>query len=207
MIDVAGNPLRLGIDTGYDGGLMLTARAAARARMFITGRFTSIASQSLGGVAVTRITIPGRLHVGTSMLSDMEVQVDDGDGLPSQWGLDGLVGLGFLSRFHVALDYPAGTMLYTFAHRPAPRTIRSTIGVQTRPDGAGLVVVHIMANSPAARADWKIGERICAIDGEAVDNRRPRTGPNPWNVAAPGTRVAFQFCDGAKRTLVARNFY
>ncbi len=207
VIDVEGRPLRLGIDTGYDGGLMLTAGAAAKAGLLRTGRVTTIAAQGLGGVTVTRLMIPKRLRVGTETLADMDVRIDDGDGLPTQWGFDGLVGLGFLRRFHVALDYPAGTMRYALADRAPAPPVRSTIGVQAGPDGAGLAIVHVMANSPAARAGWKAGERICAVEGAAIDNSRPQSGPNPWNVAKAGTRVAFQFCDGTARTLIARDFY
>lgn len=207
VIAVAGRPLRLGIDTGYDAGLMLTAEAAANAGLLKTGRVTTIAAQGLGGVAVTRLTIPKHLRVGTATLADVDVRIDDGNSLPTQWGFDGLVGLGLLRRFHAVLDYPAGAMRYTPADRAPSPPVRSTIGVQARPDGAGLAIVHVMANSPAARAGWKAGERICAVDGAAIENGLPRHGPNPWNVAKAGTRVTFRFCDGSVRTVIARDFY
>ncbi|PZU62806.1 MAG: hypothetical protein DI540_25785 [Sphingobium sp.] len=206
-IDVEGRPLHLAVDTGYDGGLMLTTQAAVGTGLLRRGRITTIAIQGLGGLAVTQMLIPSNLRIGKFTLSDLEVQIDDGGGLPTKWRLDGLVGLNFLRRFHIALDYPAGTMAYTPTDLPVPKAIRSTIGVQALPDGDGLAIVHVMANSPAARAGWTAGGRICAVDGIAIDNSPQHTGPNPWNVAPAGTRVSFRFCDGSTKVLTARNFY
>ena len=68
--------------------------------------------------------------------------------------------LGIVARDHDELD-----------RRDTPDD-RPFLGVRTDPDGDALVIVNVLPNSAAARADLKSGDRIHALDGRRM--RTPR---------------------------------
>ncbi|MGN8000065.1 aspartyl protease family protein [Sphingomonas sp. 22176] len=69
VIDIEGHVLRLGVDTGYDGGLMLTKNAAMITGLFDRNPTTTVASVGLGGMAISTLTVPTKMKFGASELS------------------------------------------------------------------------------------------------------------------------------------------
>lgn len=205
-IPIGTRPLRLGIDTGLMDGLWLTAAAAETIEPLTQGRRTSLATQGVNGVAVATLVIPGRLKFGAVEVSEVPVQISGPGDAPPE-GFDGMIGLGLLRRLHAVLDVPAGTLLYAGADRAPTPLVRSTIGLQVLWDSGGVVVHHVMANSPAASAGWQAGDRICAVDGAAVTARAAGSSAYPWSSKPPGTKLTFRLCDGTERVLVAQDFY
>lgn len=162
-INVEGHPLKLGVDTGYTGGLMLTAKAAALTGLFRRGRATTKAAQGSGGIAITQMTIPDRLRFGDLMLQGVPVDIEEANGLPTQWRLDGLVGVDLLRHLHAAFDFPAGTLFYVRSETFVVPEVRSTMGIQALRQDDSLVIVHVMANSPAGESvrSTAFGLRTC----------------------------------------------
>ncbi|MEL6060610.1 MULTISPECIES: retropepsin-like aspartic protease [unclassified Methylobacterium] len=206
-IPLGARPLRLWVDTGAMAGLRLTAAAAETIAALKQGRRTSIAAQGVNGMAVETLVIPSRLTFGAAELSEVPVQIEGEGGDAQPEGFDGMIGLGLLQRLHAVLDVPAGTFLYAADTATPKPLVRSTIGLQTGWDGGGVVVRHVMANSPAASGGWRAGDRICAVDGAPVTQRAANHAAYPWSVKPAGTKLTFRLCDGTERALVAQDFY
>lgn len=206
-IPVGTRPLRLWIDTGSMAGLRLTAAAAETVEALKQGRRTSLATQGVNGVLVETLVIPSRLSFGAVELSEVPVAIGGEGSNAHPEEFDGMIGLGLLQRLHAVLDVPAGTFLYAANEGPPKPLVRSTIGLQTAWDGGGVVVRHVMANSPAASGGWREGDRICAVDGAPVAQRAANQAAYPWSVKPSGTKLTLRLCDGTERALVAQDFY
>jgi predicted aspartyl protease len=111
MADVAvesAQPLEVMVDTGATGALALS-EAAARAAGLLDGRpVRSGRSVTLGGVGQDRVVRASSLDFAGHTLRDVEVQIY----APAARGPipQGLLGLGVLRRFRVALDHAGGRM-------------------------------------------------------------------------------------------------
>ena len=103
---VEGAPVTATIDTGATGVLALSVASARRAGLLAPGRESIDAqSVSLGGVGFDRIVRVATLQSAGVTVRDAPVQIYAQEAVgpaPS-----GLLGVGFLKRFHVTLDLPA----------------------------------------------------------------------------------------------------
>jgi C-terminal processing protease CtpA/Prc len=70
-----------------------------------------------------------------------------------------------------------------------------------------LTVLHVMRGGPAAAAGWRVGERICRIDGQPIGADYPTSALAKWSIGKPGTMVRLGMCDGTVRTLTLKRFY
>jgi predicted aspartyl protease len=102
-VRVDGAPMEVMVDTGATGALAVSAAAAEAAGLLSPGRAVSQAhSVSLGGLSLDRIVVARRLEVQGLVMRDAPVQIYSPAApgpLPS-----GLLGIGFLRRFRMALD-------------------------------------------------------------------------------------------------------
>ena len=198
--------MRLHIDTGDDGFLKMTEAAAARLDRR-GAPTTSFASRGLGGLVIEGLFVMPRLTVGPLAVPDVPVTIEGPGGFSASRGVDGIVGMSLLGRFHAMLDFPAGRARLQADPRPAPPTPRSSTGLQFDFRDGRLEVIHVMANGPAAAAGWHAGDCIGAVDGIPVANvdRDRRTAG--WSRAAPGRIVTLTMCDGSTRALTLARFY
>jgi len=117
--------------------------------------------------------------------------------------IHGLLGYSFLRHFRVAIDYPHRVLwLDPVPDLPEERPNEySQIGVQVERREGVARIVAVASESPAERAGIRIGDKLLAVDGEALlpgelnETTRKLEGP-------PGTwvRVTIQR-DGAPREL------
>lgn len=101
-------PIEAMIDTGATSALALSAQTAQSLGLLDGRSIRSGRSVSLGGVGVDRVVTAQTVAFAGHVIEDVEVQVFE----PSLKGPlpAGLLGVGVLSRFRVALDHAGGRL-------------------------------------------------------------------------------------------------
>jgi predicted aspartyl protease len=117
-VTVEGAQLDVMVDTGSTGALALSTRSAQAAGLLAPGRRMRQAhSVSLGGLSLDRIVTARSVAVGPLSLPETPVQIYAPSAGPVPAGL---LGLGFLRRFRIALDLPGRRLLLL---RPTPTVV------------------------------------------------------------------------------------
>lgn len=114
-------PIEVMVDTGATGALALS-EASARTAGLLDGRPLRVGqSVTLGGVSQDGMVRARRLEFAGHTVTDLDVQIyRPAANAPVP---DGLLGLGVLERFHMALDLPGARMfLVGPEHPPRPQT-------------------------------------------------------------------------------------
>jgi len=104
--------------------------------------------------------------------------------------VDGLLGVSFLARFEVAIDYPH-RILWLDPIRPwkDPRPYEYChVGLQLERRGDRLTVAGLVENSPAASAGVRVGDDLVSVNGRSVDGQDVSV-VNRLLEGPPGTRV------------------
>lgn len=199
---------RFEIDTGSADTLVLF-QAYTRTHQLLKGR-TPMSTRRLGGVGGSTVESIGTLRrftVGTVTMSEVPtVFHDSGTGAFAASPAAGLVGSGLLGRLHVAFDVPAGRLVIVSAPASDSPFPRDRLGLQVVRRGSALQVVHVAAGSPAERAGWRTGDRVVALNGEAI----PANYWALWTGAvsgASGTIVTLRDGRGADRRLALADYY
>lgn len=196
---------RTAIDTGADSDLII--RNAVLPRLAITPeRMTDRVSQVIGRIQVeglfrADIVQFAGLRFERVPTSTTETAVS---GFPQ---FDVLVGMGLLERFNFMIDAPAKRMVLSPRETSVPDRPSSTSGVIGNYTTEGLVLLHIMRGSPAAKAGLKVNDRICKVDGQMVDATWQNGAQRAWSVGKPGRKVNLTHCDGRETTLTLKEFY
>lgn len=103
---------------------------------------------------------------------------NDPVGLTLASGERGVLGANVLMRFRVTLDYPRSELVLepqaAQPGLPAPDDGLAVLGlvgpgIVLRAESRGFKVRHVVAESPAARAGVKPGDRVLAVDDRALD--------------------------------------
>ncbi len=194
------------VDTG-DGAAITIARTIWDATDHAPAATTSTIAFGLGGAIQTDVAIVPEIEIADVKARQVEVRIEDAGGFSTRVGAAGRIGSGFLLGYRVLLDPGAGRMVLRPGAQADVAPARSTSGLLLAFQGDELRVLHVMRHSPAARAGWQVGDRICATDGISVRDGVSATGLVGWTVGTPGRTVRIGMCDGSERTLTLANFY
>jgi predicted metalloprotease with PDZ domain len=118
------------------------------------------------------------------------------------------VGLQILSRFHVTVDF-AGDRIW-LQPLPGAATLpfrKNRSGSAIVPEGDRLRISHVAPGSPAAKAGFRVGEEIAAIDGQAIAADYAASDLSRWIFGPAGQQVALTMADGSRRTLRLADYY
>jgi len=191
------------VDTGSNGEFTLTKRrwTSLPHEQF---EVTDLASAGLGGIHVEPYLRLPTFAVGEAKASDIPTTIADHS--LEAWS-DGTIGIGFLRRFNVYLDPRAGVLQLAPRREAVPPVAVTMTGIQGSARDDGLTIVHVMANSPAAAAGLKQGDRICAVDGDRVSAAWVGTARNDWGHGPAGKRAMLTMCDGRTIPLTLKVFY
>jgi predicted aspartyl protease len=109
-------PVEVLLDTGATGALALS-EATARAAGLMDGRPRRTGqSVTLGGVSEDGMVRARRVEFAGHAIDDLEVQIYQPE--PNSPAPAGLLGLGVLERFHLALDLPGGRVFLIGSQQP-----------------------------------------------------------------------------------------
>ncbi len=198
-------PIPLMIDLGSSAGLMLSSTYAG-AQEFTKNRRTSTAA--LGGVdGVSIVDVFMTPHIGIGNL-----EVKDVPSLGHRSWLSkstvGNIGLPLIGQFDTVFDVTAGFVWFR-PTRVERRLImlKDRVGLGVAASRDFLTVVHVAAGSPAAKAGWKVGERIKSVNGHAIDRNYTHDSLWKWRFGPAHTTVCLEVGDGAVRILTLNDYY
>jgi C-terminal processing protease CtpA/Prc len=81
------------------------------------------------------------------------------------------------------------------------------VGIQGPPTDDGITIMHVMAHSPAEAAGLKMGDRICAVDGETIRAAWYGDPKHEWMAGPEGKTVVLGRCGGGTVRVTLRKFY
>ncbi|MEM7245513.1 MAG: aspartyl protease family protein [Acidobacteriota bacterium] len=122
--------------------------------------------------------------------------------------LAGNMGTGLFRRFALTFDYSRDELHV----RPGPdwdapfERDRLGLNLLLQDDGA-LEVLHVAKGSPAETQGWSRGDRVTAIDGQAVEADTWQQQHDEAKRQPAGTEVSLTLADGQERTLVLNDYY
>jgi hypothetical protein len=198
---VEGRRATLLFDLGNAGAIDLYPRFWHSAD-FMKGRKTSTAlSGGAGGTSEKRITLLKNLSIGgvefNQIPSRLEETISDGEET-----LDGNIGIGVLSRFHLTVDFPHKRVLFEPPVDRTPFPINH-VGLTTRREEGGWLILHVADKSPAALAGLAVGDIIVSLDGAPVDETKRAN----WQNGQVGTIVNLRLSSGREVRLTRAAYF
>lgn len=190
------------IDLGCLAPLYVSPGFAARHDLFRGLRRGSSASVGVEGVAISELGRLPRLQLGDSVLHDIPFSV------PPAWAFAApiVMGLPLLMRFHGIFDFGRSRMHMTPADGLDRPFLRDRSGLSVVHAGGRLDVLHVAADSPAAKAGLCPGDSIVAINNEAVATPGARNHRNLGKRPA-GTRYVLSLLAKGTREMVLEEYY
>ena len=192
------------IDTGNAGAIALPTSLAEDFNTLDSGNSSEI-SLRFGGRAATLDCLIPELRLGRLVEKDVLAVTEADKELISLGDARPAVGINFLSRFRVTLDYAHNEITLERAsdYKKHLRLPAGTLGYGYRYDGVGTITdIEISADTPEAKAGLRNGDQLLAVNGVAITENTARA----YSALFPpyeGDRVALlvQHKNGAKQTV------
>ena len=147
-------------------------RVAARA-----GRTVEHRSQTLTAPIVMLTALAGSLQVGGTQWRDVPVEIATGkQGVTGYAGYLGILDNNVIRRFDWIVDYRRKRLFCKPNAAGATPFQRPTIGASFELHDGAITVTQVVADSPAAVAGLREGDRVVAIDDRALGGATPATG-------------------------------
>ena len=161
------------IDTGDRSALTLNRPFVARHHLIQRYRaaLQAITGCGVGGPIPARVTRTGALRLGPITLRNLVTRMPTSTtGIFAADVFDGSIGNGALAGRTLVIDYPHRRLvLGRAAGPPAGATTYDRAGMWLqRRAGGELEIIDVVADSPAARAHLRAGDRVLAVDGRAA---------------------------------------
>ena len=195
--------IRVLLDTGYSGSLILTSKYVRErnlANRYGQGRLETLTGTT-GAVVASMMQVEVLGFAGHTFKDHWIELSDPALNIPATPDYDGVIGVELLRRFDLWTDGQTGAV----GLRPnvliddGERYDRSGLDLAAAPAGEpGLIVTHVSAGSPADTAGLKVFDRISGFNGDGGlnDLRWALSGP-------PGTVVALR-TSGSNGDVVVR---
>jgi len=203
-------PITVGFDIGQGGALTLY-RAYVEKERLLEGRAPVSRQRGLGigGATDDAVGTLSTLAFGGSTFKNVPATfVLDPAGSTETTREQGNLGTEVFKRFRMVVDYSRDALYL----EPAPRAARAPFskdrsGLDVEWEGPALVVAFVAPGSPAEKAGWSVGERIVAIDGEAVGADYSTRDRWRWPYGESGRTVALTVSGGETRQLTLKDYY
>lgn len=206
QVSIEGRPPILAVlDLGASSALTLSRAYAEQSGLLTGKRVSSAAIAGVNGVSTSTSVMMRSLILAGESFRALPSEVLDAWLAPE---VPAVVGLPVLSRFRVTLDFD-GHCAWLAADRSLLRAKfredHSGLGVAYT--GDRLRVVHVAAQSPAAKGGWREGEEIVAINGRAVRQVYADERTRSWRTQPPGSRVTLTLSTGEARRVTLTDYY
>ncbi|MEI9903685.1 MAG: aspartyl protease family protein [Asticcacaulis sp.] len=190
------------LDTGSGTALTLS-RDAATALGLIDGRpLSQWISGDLTGIYNIDMTSVKEMNFGGVVFRDMPVEISDHHATSEI-----SIGLPILLRCRTRWDMAHNRLwLAADTTQAALSFERERAGLAYLPDKDRLNVLFVAPGSPAAKAGWKTGDVIIAIDGVTIADLDPETLLD-WKHDPSRTSVRLTVAGGEVRTLALAAYY
>ena len=199
QVEVDGIPAKLILDTGASQALILRSWFVEeqKLRERYPERLSMVTGMGLLGRTHGEIARLQTLKLGDYTLTNLFAEFES---TANTWPGDfaGFVGAPILRRFNLTFDVAGGRLWiepnanYSM-ESPPPASVRS--GMVLLPEGTSWIVQDLIANSPAAEAGVRQGDRVLEINGMSVSSLKPADIKRALR-AAPGTRVRLRLQSG-----------
>ncbi len=197
-------PINAHLDLGNGSVLILPKRYWADKPALAHLPFAKSEAGGVGGMHGTRLVTLGKVSIGGETFTAVPAALNEEKSHDSVDEPN--AGIGLLKPFRVTMDL-GRDRLYLEPLAGPPAFQRERAGVRTELNGAGLDLVFVSPQSPAAFAGIKKGDRVVAIDGQAVSEGF-FTGPlRAWNQRPAGERVELKLADGRTVPVTLADYY
>lgn len=207
---VVGGPITVGFDLGQGSALALYQAYVERERLL--ERRAPLSKQRAGGIGGASGDVVATLKTvafgGSTFTNVPATFVLNPAGSTETTREQGNLGTDILKRFRLIVDY-SHDALYLEPDRGAVRAPfrKDRSGLAVELEDATLVVVFVAPGSPAETGGWRVGEKITAVDGEAVGADYSTSDRWRWSQGNAGTRVALTVAGGETRRLTLADYY
>ncbi len=153
-------------------------------------------------------TTPGYADFGIAGVTYRQVPVTvatNGDGIFSDRGFEGILGVPFLEHFRVTIDYPGHRVFFEqlipFSNAPV-----QSLGLVPSLSGGRLVVRGVETNGPAYKAGVQVGDEVASVNGVPVTaaSQAVVSAALRWPLVANSTLKLEIVHAGQHRTVVIR---
>jgi len=160
-------------------------------------RVEGVTGWGLGGASRSQVTRAKVLHLGSLEIREPVTELSlQKKGAFSDPYVAGNVGGGVLKRFTLTFDYEH-KMLYAAPNALyAARDVFDRSGLWVNTGDIGLDVVDVMAAGPAAKAGLKVGDRVTAVEGKAVDGNTLLQLRTRFRSEPAGTQIHLTLASG-----------
>lgn len=203
-VRVEGRPATLLFDLGNAGAVDLFPRFWEQAGFADNRRTSTTLAGGVGGMSVQKVTMLRTVDVGGERFTEVPSRLEDRQSsLDARSGfLDGNIGMGILSRFHLAVDFAHHRVLFAPPVDVDTRFRVNHAGLTLQPGSTGSKVLYVAPKSPAAIADINIGDVIVAVDGD----KAAATG-GAWQDGTIGRTMLLRLADGQEKSVTLKRYF
>ena len=201
---VEGRPAKLVFDLGNAGAVDLFPRFWEQPGFVGNRRTSTTFAGGVGGMSVQKVTMIRTIALGGATFRDVPSRLEDRQSsLAARSGeLDGNIGMGVLSRFHLVVDFPHHRVLFA-----PPVDVDTPFrvnhgGLTLQPGSTGSKVLYVAPKSPAAIAGINVGNVIVAVDGRSAAAR-----DGTWQNGPIGRTVRLRLASGQEKTVTLARYF
>ncbi len=197
-------PVEAAFDLGNGGAVSVSREYQDGQPYFETLPFAIGLSGGVGGLHETkRVTLP-KVKMAGFEFSGVPAELGDTANGPYKGRAN--VGIQMFQAFKLTLDLGHDRMWLQRSGKPAQFS-RDRSGLFTMLEGDHFNILHVSPGSPAERAGLKKGDKLVAIDGEAVGPGFFSGRQSGWARSAAGTTVKLTKSDGATVPLTLADYF
>lgn len=198
-------PIQAAFDLGAGDALSLSSRYAARHRTLSQLPSAATIGYGVEGFRQSRIVTIPSVDLGDFRILETPASITESWVNDERGGPPANLGIDVLSRFRLVTDFPRDRLWLQprLGLGPIPK---DRTGLRTARRGDQLEILLVAPEGPAAGTGLKAGDRIIAIDDNAVADM-PLSDPIRWNTAPAGTPLRLTLADGTRRDLVLTDYY
>ena len=200
--DIDGIKGMFDLDTGSRASLDLMTPFVAKNNLIsrYQAKVQGVNGWGVGGPARSWLVRAHRLTLGGVSVTEPVVGLSQAaSGAFADQYSAGNVGAGVLKKFNIVWDYPRLQIFFERnAHYNDP-DVFNRAGIWANLGGGGFEVIDVFADSPAAEAGLKVGDRIVAVDGKQAQRDISLPDFRTRMKEAPGTKLTLDILRGGQK--------